>query len=258
LHRKLWEWCFICEALSERGLLDQGKRGLGFAVGREPLPALFAGHGCEIVATDVAVGEADAGGWTRTNQHADGLASLSRPELCDPHLFSQLVRYRTVDMNHLPADLRGFDFCWSACSFEHLGSLELGLRFVKRAMDCLKPGGVAVHTTEFNLSSNSYTVAEGHDVIYRRCDIDSLVAQLRAAGHAIEVDFDPGSGPFDHQIDAPPYHPEPHLKLLLLGYVATSLGLIIVKDGNLLGRRTATRMRLWRRMRDALLRLRGA
>lgn len=37
LHRKIWEWCFICQALDERDMLVSGRTGLGFAVGREPL-----------------------------------------------------------------------------------------------------------------------------------------------------------------------------------------------------------------------------
>jgi hypothetical protein len=41
LHRKLWEWCYICQALSERDMLRPGRRGLGFAVGREPLTPDF-------------------------------------------------------------------------------------------------------------------------------------------------------------------------------------------------------------------------
>src|SRR5687768_10243630 len=35
--RKQWEWVFICQTLQERGVLESGKRGLGFGVGREPL-----------------------------------------------------------------------------------------------------------------------------------------------------------------------------------------------------------------------------
>ncbi|HET6575462.1 MAG TPA: class I SAM-dependent methyltransferase [Fimbriiglobus sp.] len=247
MHRKLWEWCFIAEALGERGVLGPGRRGLGFAVGREPLPALFASLGCEVLATDMAPDSAVAQGWVGTDQHAGCADRLSKPYAFDPTAFAERVSYRAVDMTDLPAELRGYDFCWSACSFEHLGSLEQGTRFVERAMDCLRPGGVAVHTTEFNLSSNTFTVAEGHDVIYRRRDIDDLAARLRSAGHAIEVDYDPGSGPLDHRIDPPPYRDEPHLKLLLYGYVVTSLGLIVVKDGCPVGRWRATAGSAWRR-----------
>lgn len=45
LNRKIWEWCYVAEALSERGMLLPGRRGLGFAVGQEPLVALFASAG---------------------------------------------------------------------------------------------------------------------------------------------------------------------------------------------------------------------
>src|SRR5260370_19674515 len=48
LHRKIWEWCFIAQALDDHGMLRPGKRGLGFAVGKEPLPAALAGCGCRI------------------------------------------------------------------------------------------------------------------------------------------------------------------------------------------------------------------
>ncbi len=54
LHRKLWEFCYIAQALRERGLVRPGARGLGFGVGREPLVAYFAGQGCAVVATDLA------------------------------------------------------------------------------------------------------------------------------------------------------------------------------------------------------------
>src|SRR5262245_15460556 len=82
MHRKVWEFCFVAQSLHERGLLRPGSRGLGFAVGQEPLPALFAGMGCTIVATDQAEAEAARTGWVHTNQHAAGLACLERPTLC--------------------------------------------------------------------------------------------------------------------------------------------------------------------------------
>ena len=38
--------------------------------------------------------------------------------------------YREVDMRAIPTDLRGFDFAWSSCALEHLGSLGAGMAFV--------------------------------------------------------------------------------------------------------------------------------
>jgi len=66
LHRKDWEWCYIAQALHERGMLQQGKKGLGFAVGKEPLISLFAKYGCDILATDMDEEGAKRTGWALT------------------------------------------------------------------------------------------------------------------------------------------------------------------------------------------------
>jgi len=229
-HRKIWEWVFIIQALHERGMLAPGRRGLGFGVGQDPLAALFASFGCEIVATDLETSEAAAAGWVETDQHATTLADLNRDGICDPETFAANVSFRAVDMRAIPPDLRrsGFDFTWSACSFEHLGSIWAGEEFILRQMDCLVPSGVAVHTTEFNVESNARTVAVGHTVLYRRRDIESLAEDLRSIGHAIELDFATGSSPADRHVDHPPWT-GPHLKIQLDRFVATSIGLIIEK-----------------------------
>ncbi|HZI52320.1 MAG TPA: hypothetical protein VFD56_01350, partial [Chitinophagaceae bacterium] len=56
-------------------------------------------------------------------------------KLCDEDLFRKSVVYRAVDMNKIPGDLVDFDFNWSSCSFEHLGSIEKGMRFRKSNED---------------------------------------------------------------------------------------------------------------------------
>jgi SAM-dependent methyltransferase len=226
LHRKLWELCYVAKVLHEHGMLRPGKRGLGFAVGQEPLAALFAGFGCEVVATDLHPERSDPG-WIASNQHAASLEALQRPALCFPDVFQRQAAFRFVDMNDIPEDLTGFDFVWSCCSFEHLGSIARGKRFVRRMTRCLKPGGLAVHTTEFNLSSNDETLETGGTVLFRRRDIDDIILALRRAGHEIvDMDYNTGNGPADLYVDPPPYRGNVHLKLKLSGYAATSIGLI--------------------------------
>jgi hypothetical protein len=227
-HRKIWEWVFIIQALAERDQLDQGRKGLGFGVGQDPLAALFASQGCEIVATDVSVVEDADSPWLATNQHASGLAQLNQDGICDPSLFDRAVRFREVDMRSIPKDLRDFDFTWSACAFEHLGSLTAGQEFILRQMDCLRPGGYAVHTTEFNVSSNTGTVGVGDTVLYRKKDLDDLVKVLRSLGHNVEIDYETGTTPADLYVDHPPWS-TPHLKIQLGQYVATSMAIIIEK-----------------------------
>lgn len=231
LHRKLWEFGFICQALYERGMLVEGKKGLGFAVGEEPLPALFASRGCSIVATDLEATDSRAQVWADTAQLAVSVDKLERPGICAPELFRERVSFRPVDMNRIPADLSDFDFTWSSCSFEHCGSIELGLEFIVNQMKCLRPGGVAVHTTEFNLTSNDKTLTEGGTVIFRKRDIDELVRRLEKDGHFVEpLNYALGSSSGDTHIDTFPYAEEPHLKLLLAErFVSTSIALIVTK-----------------------------
>jgi len=229
-HRKLWEFCYIYEALRERGLLQPGMKGLGFGVGREPLAAAFAAAGCQILATDLDAPRAAAQGWLQTQQHASGADVLNDRGLCTPEEFRERVSFEVVDMNLIPAELHGqFDFTWSSCSFEHCGSIELGLKFVRNQMACLKPGGIAVHTTEFNVSSNRDTVATGQTVLFRRRDLERLARRLRRHGHVVDLDFTLGEGEIERHIDVPPYTQQPHLRLQLFEYTATSIGLIIEK-----------------------------
>jgi hypothetical protein len=227
-HRKIWEWAFIIEALVERGQIGRGRRGLGFGVGQDPLAALFASEGCHIVATDVSRHDLKDSGWVDSHQHASGLSQLNEDGICDPERFAQAVQFREVDMRRIPPDLVDFDFTWSACALEHLGSLAAGTEFILRQMDCLAPSGIAVHTTEYNVSSNSGTVGTGPTVLYRKRDIDDLVLKLRSLGHLVEVDFDTGNTPADVHVDHPPWS-SPHLKIALGRHVVTSLALIIQK-----------------------------
>ncbi|WP_243634379.1 class I SAM-dependent methyltransferase [Roseicella frigidaeris] len=240
-HRKLWEDCTVPQMLWEAGMLEPGRRGLGFAVGREDLPALFASRGVEVLATDLDSADSRATAWTQTGQHADRLESLHRPRLLPEEGFRRRVQFRPVDMTAIPADLlQGeFDFVWSVCALEHLGSLEAGEAFVRTAMRCLRPGGIAVHTTEFNLDPTGPTVETGPTVLYQRRHLERLGESLAAAGHAMLPLRDPAGDRqlFDQLVDLPPYAhqggPEnsPHLRLVLAGHTVTSVALVIRAGG---------------------------
>jgi hypothetical protein len=232
-HRKVWEWAAIAQALDERDMLVPGRRGCGFAVGREPLACLFAKLGIDVMATDLGASEGAAQSWSRSGQHAVNLDALYWPHLVDRATFDARVRFMPQDMRALePARLGTYDFIWSACSLEHLGTLEAGLQFVLRSTELLRPGGVAVHTTEFNVSSLVNTIAAGGNVLYRRSDLDSLAARLRLLGCGMEpFDDFPGTAPEDIEYDYEPYyeHGREHVKLMISGFVSTSCLLIITK-----------------------------
>ncbi len=243
-HRKLWEDAFVLQAAWEAGMLSPGRRALGFAVGREALPAILAAHGVEVVATDLDAGDARARDWIETGQHGHATEALYRAEVLARAEFDRLVSFRPADMARLPEGLqqRGFDMVWSVCALEHLGSLERGLDFVLAAMRCLKPGGVAVHTTEFNLDGAGGTVGRGSTVLYQRRHLERLAARLAAEGHRmLPLDDNQGPGMLDRFIDlaplleaeGPPLGPlfPPHLRLSVQGYPVTSAGILVVSGG---------------------------
>ncbi len=228
--RKWWEFAAIAEALDERGMLRPGARGVGFAVGREPLASLFAARGASILATDLHV-ELSETQWNETGQHAAAKADIWAGEaVCPRAKFDALVEFQSMDMNALPKGDNSWDFVWSSCALEHLGSLSKGAAFVQNAMSFLRPGGVAVHTTEYNVCSNTDTVSTGGAVIYRRRDIEELERSLRRQRCGMGwPDFAPGTHPYDLLFDEEPFFTKglPHVKLMQDGFVCTSFVLVI-------------------------------
>lgn len=182
LHRKQWEFVYIAQALWENGMLAKGKKGLGFACGQEPLPALFAKYGVEVLATDLDMNDAHANGWLATGQNAgNNIMSLNQAGICSEKNFRRLVRFQTMNMNDIPRDLDGqFDFNWSACSVEHIGGLEKSMRFLIDNLRTLKSGGIAIHTSEFNLSSETKTCLAPDSIIFRKHDIEEIIAETGA------------------------------------------------------------------------------
>ena len=235
--RKLWELCYVSQILYNEGMLQEGKRGLGFACGSEPLPSLFAKYGVRVLATDLAPDRAEAKAWINSGQHVVGFEKLRRPNICPDESRLATIEGAYVDMNAIPPELdEQFDFCWSVCSLEHLGSIANGLKFVANSLRTLKPGGVSVHTAEFNVNEGR-TIQTGPTVLFQKHHFVQLAERLRAYGfHVYDFDFDSGRGILDGLVDLPPYDQSSsrsnryaHLKLSISGFVCTSFSFIVKK-----------------------------
>ncbi|HEX4217495.1 MAG TPA: hypothetical protein VHZ02_03950 [Acidimicrobiales bacterium] len=242
VHRTMWEWLFICESLRQAGMLQEGRRGLGIG-GPEPLASLFAGLGCTLVVADSgSQPPGDASSFETGDEPTVRPPGAVDQRFCPAELLHERVQYREIDLGAEPDDLHDFDFTWSSHVVDHLGSLAAGMDFVAAQMHRLKPGGLAVHATELNLSSDTDTVAEGASVLFRRRDVEDLVRRLRADGHRIAYDLSEGNWPADRRVDVAP-GTDTHLRTREGGYETTSLVLVIRKGG---GKRTwsrATRLR---------------
>ena len=235
-HRKFWEYCYVCQVLFAEGKLAPEQSGLGFGCGVEPLPSLFVKYGARVLATDLDRDHTDAEAWQISREHGASAEALRHRDICADEERLADIDFRPVDMNAIPRDLDGqFDFCWSTCAFEHLGTLANGLAFVENSLRTLRPGGVAVHTTEFTFNCGE-TIDNNPTVLYQERHLIELIARLRDQGYQVaDLDLSPGSGVLDCFVDLPPFShdllllrpPYAHLKLAIDGYTCTSVGLII-------------------------------
>jgi SAM-dependent methyltransferase len=240
-HRKVWEFCYAAQALSDAGMLMPGRSGIGFGCGGEPLPSLCAKYGCEILATDLPITEERARKWAAPYRQATPLEAVRMPHICpDPRLLDH-IRFQPVDMIRIPKEFDGqFDFCWSCCALEHLGSIAAGSDYIERSLQVLKPNGVAVHTTEFNLDDSGDTLDAGDPVLFQRRHMEGIAERLASQGHHVaELDFTVGDGVLDRFVDLPPFDldvhrralPPFHLTASVWGFRCTSFGLIVRRGG---------------------------
>lgn len=237
-HRKTWELVYVLQALYEHDVLIPESLGLVFGCGQECLPEYLASIGCIITATDAVPTKAILDSWGISNQYSSKKEDLYKNRYLSYELFNKRVTFEHADMNNIPAKYeKKFDFCWSICAFEHLGSIEKGMMFVENSLKTLKPGGIAVHTAEFNVSSNKETITKGDTVLFRQNDFERLLEYLAKQGHMVrKADFTTGTDILDQYIDMPPFgqlidYYTPHLKLQMESFITTSFG-IIIKKGN--------------------------
>lgn len=241
-HRKLWELAYVLQALWERDKIKPGLRGLGFGCGTEPLPSYFASHDVRITVTDLEPEASKGKGWTNTNQHTSTIDHVFHANLVNRERFDANVELQYVDMNAIPSELRDYDFCWSICSLEHLGSIQKGLDFIRNSLSTLKVGGVAVHTTEFNFANDNETVDNWPTVLFQKKHFQAIADLLIREGHTVApFDFSIGNKPLDKFIDMPPWDVHmneqlqaewsgsAHIKVAIDGFPSTCFGMIITK-----------------------------
>lgn len=233
--RKYWEWAVICQTFLERVLdREPSPLALGFGVGREPIAAWLADRGAWVLATDWHDG---AGDWSN-NQNAAALEDIPQEGICHPEDFLRRVQFQLLDMRAIPGSLRKglIDFTWSSGSMEHIGGIEATLRFFCEQMECLRPGGIAAHTTELlanEQDTGGETINENTLCLLRPADLEELGRRLEAQGdRLLPLDLQPGVEELDGFVDRYPYD-RPHLSIGIdhngQEYVTTSVLLVAVR-----------------------------
>lgn len=213
-HRKFWEFAAIAHALDKLGVVKRGTRGIGFGCGVEPLASFFVNQGSDVVVSDAPA----QGEWARTNQHSQGLEMTRHKLLIDSNTYAKHASFRAIDMNNLPKDVTSgkFDFVYSGGALEHVGGEAKSIAFIMNSLQALKPGGVAAHTTEFVISSDSTrNVNVPWMTVFTKTVWTNLLKRIEDAGYEVIGPMNYGVGQDPSPIDwGRPYRAPHHFNLV--------------------------------------------
>ncbi|NJR66195.1 MAG: methyltransferase domain-containing protein [Leptolyngbyaceae cyanobacterium CRU_2_3] len=140
-NRKIWEYIQVYNGLNHLGLLNGKTHALGLGVGTEPLIYAFTNVCQKVVATDLY----NSQNWSTASLPTDAVYQAN----CFPYERDRLI-VQHMDMTHVEYPDESFDFIWSCCSIEHVGTFEELHRVYQEIHRVLKPGGIAALTTEYN------------------------------------------------------------------------------------------------------------
>jgi SAM-dependent methyltransferase len=158
LHRKQWEFGMIFLTLQKLGMITPEKTGLSMGGGNERVLYSIARKIKKLIVTDLY--EMETSWDTARTSNADEFVRTNKPFYVD----DEKLEILNMDMRKLKFQDNSFDFCYSSCSFEHIGHYNDFLRHLNEAYRVLKEDGVYVFTTEFNFSNE--TIKDQNNYIF--------------------------------------------------------------------------------------------
>jgi SAM-dependent methyltransferase len=216
-HRKIWEFNQALYGLRKLRRLASGATALGIGCGHEELMYFLANRISKVVATDIY-----EGGYLGGEGEAD---VLRHPAKYAPFRFREdHLEVRQMDALALQFEAESFDFVFCLSSLEHFGNDHDKLTSLREMQRVLKPGGVAVLTTEVVLNR----LGRGSQYFQR----ETLTRLIGAAGFAIDgpVDFgierEYAARPLALPMDA---FAVPHVVLRNFHTIYTSIALFLMK-----------------------------
>jgi SAM-dependent methyltransferase len=216
-HRKIWEFNQALYGLRTLRRLAPEATALGIGCGHEELMYFLANRIGKVVATDLY-----EGGYLGGEGEAD---VLQHPAKYAPFRFREdHLEVRQMNALALQFEAGSFDFVFCLSSLEHFGSNGDKLTALREMHRVLKPGGVAVLTTEIVLNR----LGRGSQYFQR----DTLTRLIGAAGFALDgaVDFcveqEYSARPLALPMDA---FAVPHVVLRNFHTIYTSIALFLMK-----------------------------
>lgn len=145
LRRKDWEFAQAVYGLRRLGCLAPEAEALGIGSGHEPILFFLARRLARVVATDIYAGDFGA--------HEADARMLTQPDLFAPHAYpAERLEVRRMDARSIDYASESFDVVFSFSSIEHFGSRPAQRRCLAEIGRVLRPGGIAIVTTEIILN----------------------------------------------------------------------------------------------------------
>jgi SAM-dependent methyltransferase len=153
IHRKDWEWALGIIAMRRFGKLNEKSTAIGVGSGTEPVPFYLANKVKHVYATDL-YGRND--GWKR----AAPSDFPENPKKYAPFPYKEdALTVLEMDGTKLEFPSESFDIAFSFSSIEHFGGGKNhsgALRSLREMERVLKPGGLAVITTEYIINDKEH------------------------------------------------------------------------------------------------------
>ncbi len=143
-HRKQWEFATVFHVLKSLGLLEPTNSALSMGGGKERLSYAVASRIKHLFITDLY--DAQTMWDCARTEDPERFIKSDMPFPVDPSRLSAL----RMDMRKLEFPDASFDFCYSSCAIEHIGSDKDFQSHLKEVNRVLKEGGIYVFTTELH------------------------------------------------------------------------------------------------------------
>jgi SAM-dependent methyltransferase len=172
IHRKDWEWALGIIAMHRFGKLNKNMIAIGVGVGREEVLFYLANYLCHVHATDLYDG--------RDWKNFAPSDFPGNPKKYAPFSYREdALTVLRMDGTKLefPSDI--FDIAFSFSSIEHFGGVNHSgsLKSLREMERVLKPGGIAVITTEYIINDKEHPEFFNRRTIYS--DLVDRLEKLR-------------------------------------------------------------------------------
>jgi len=233
IHRKDWEWALGIIAMRRFGKLNEKSTAIGVGSGTEPVPFYLANKVKHVYATDL-YGQND--GW----KSAAPSDFPENPKKYAPFPYKEdALTVLRMDGTKLEFPSESFDIAFSFSSIEHFGGGKNhsgALRSLKEMERVLKPGGLAVITTEYIINDKEHPEFFNKRTIYSDL-IDKLEKlklveplDLRITTKTLDTVIDYSSvGVSWNNINNDYKRTHPHIVLRIKNILFTSIMLVFQK-----------------------------